>query len=251
MGLTRGTINRMHQGQVPSTETIMALMRYENMRPDWFLKDEGTPYSIIRARSDSECAELLEELLGEEEWRVYLVTDGVNIAYVLTQPGQYQVKDRWVDYTIMEVITGPCGNEAVQAIYRRAFHPERTPLVHQLVETDRATMHDLVAGKMGTYAIALADHALLRKAQPITAESLVVMVSAIAGDTSDLRNTIVHGDVAEQHGDYTTDEQELVALYRAQPEYKRHAMLALLSDRPGEHRAEANNNLEHRPQAKP
>lgn len=169
---------------MPKGEALALIAKAENASFQWLITGEGSPFSVFRGRSDAECAEQLDIHLGEEDWRVHVITDGPNHAYVLTLPGQYQIKDRWVDYTIMEVITGPCGNETAQVIYRRTFHFESGPLELYLVNVDIDTMHELVSGTLGTYKIALADHALLRKAKPVTGEVIVTQVSGVEAKRS-------------------------------------------------------------------
>lgn len=227
IGLGRGVANGIAKGTPPKADALTVISRAENVRIDWLLKGEGTPYSIIRARSDGECAEIIEEHLGEEEWRVHLVTDGTNTAYVLTQPGQYQIKDRMVDYTILEVITGPCGNEAAQAIYRRAFHFESKPLEHYLVDTDKATMRDLITGNMGTYAIALSDHALLRKAKSVTADFIATFVASMSllHESGALQPQRSVAEIAEN---YQGIEAEVIEVFRAIPDAEKEKALRIL-----------------------
>lgn len=112
IGLTRGTINRLlNSDQAPSESTLRAIMRSENASLNWLTEDKGSPYMVNRVLDDQEGTDLLESFFEEPGWAGTLIdsNDYPGYAIVLTQPGQYSLNNRSVDYTIIEIIAGVMG----------------------------------------------------------------------------------------------------------------------------------------------
>jgi hypothetical protein len=178
IGLGKGTIDGMTRtGSIPGGETLALISRYENMRIDWLLEGKGTPYYVTACATDEMASEVFHETFMPETWEVTLVIDGDRIAAVLTQPGKYQVKDgkdkdeghqlyRWIDYTIVEVITGALGHKALSMVRDRWVEQHGVSMVY-IVSKDAHTMDLIEEGELGTYRLCYAPDAVLSSRESI------------------------------------------------------------------------------------
>ena len=158
IGIGRGVVQRIRDGVVPGGEALAAITRSENASLSWLLAGTGRPFLVGCCPTDAECADQVDALLEEPGWTVYFITDGQAAVLVLTQPAQFEVRDRPIDYTAVEVLAGPIGPET-SARLRAGDHP-----VHQ-VQTSPRQVADLAAGRVGTYALT-AEGGLLERAKP-------------------------------------------------------------------------------------
>jgi len=142
LGFTQATANRIKKGQPPSAELLGALMRSDRLSPRYLMEGQGAPYHVSRVISDDEAIEQLDELLVED-WAVALVTaDRHQFVVVLHQPGQYQYKEKMIDYTIVEVVAGHITRETVQWLQER----DRGVWLLELAPDD---FQRLATGRMG------------------------------------------------------------------------------------------------------
>lgn len=175
LGLGKGVIDGMTRvGNVPGGETLAIIHRCENVRIDWLLEGRGQAFFVTVCATDAAAEEALADLLGEENWRVNIITDGKHIAVVLDQPGAFQVKAgkdandvqqyRWINYTIIEVFTGSIGRATLDLIKREsATHETR-------IATTAPTMMNMIqTGQFGTYRLVNAPDAVLSGAEKIDA----------------------------------------------------------------------------------
>lgn len=199
IGLGRGVMSGINEGRTPVADSLSVISRAENVRIDWLLLGKGTPFFVNHCASDQECADLVGDFM-DEQWSVYLVTDGRCIALVLSQPGQYQIGERWIDYTIIEVIAGAIG-EATYERLRSCLGPDnyipKSGDLH-LVETDRERFSELASGKIGTWVIATSPNSILSRARAIAIDDLPESKA-----------------VAEEQGEFKSEkEKELLQTFR-------------------------------------
>lgn len=90
----------------PTAEALNAIMRYENVSISWLLDGKGKPCLVNTFASDAQAAEWVAAQLADTAWQVHVLTDRQSYALVLTRPDHYQVKDRHVDYTRVEIAAG-------------------------------------------------------------------------------------------------------------------------------------------------
>lgn len=158
LGIGRGTVGNMFTGTIPTSETLNAISRCENVSITWLLDGRGAPYTVHKFSDDEECLEYLDALLEEKSWTVYLVTDQKRLALVLTMPAKYKAREEWISYTVVEVLTGRCGRKTLNRV--RAEIPVCEVF---LINTYTYTLADLSRGKIGTYRLLHSDSPLLHK----------------------------------------------------------------------------------------
>ncbi|MEW6647173.1 MAG: hypothetical protein AB1450_08250 [Pseudomonadota bacterium] len=201
-------MSRIREGLIPTADSLTAICRAENCSLSWLLAGKGPPYLVGRCDSDEECAERLDELLEENGWSVYLLTDGERHALALLQPGQFDVKGRPVDYTVLELLVGPFGRGAAMRLgdcITSGIPVSRAQLPAEHVAR-------IYRGEVGTYELLQRDGGLIRFAAPVTNHrSALLTVQA----------------VAETPANYAAgDEQKLLEAYRELDKPMRRAALA-------------------------
>jgi len=109
IGLKNTRINDMFSGKIPHADALIRVRRAEKVSLDWLLTGDGTPYLYKsgRCQTDLENAELLKQLLEEDDWMVYLVYHQVEegVAVVLTHPAIVKYEDitaRFMDVEMMQ-----------------------------------------------------------------------------------------------------------------------------------------------------
>jgi len=158
IGLTRGIIHKLNQGKLPGADKLGPIIRAENVSISWLIEGVGHPYLVNNCVSDIDCYDTLENLY-DEDWNTYLVTDGVQIAIVLMQPGGYTVNKVDYLYTIVEVIVGAIGPRALERVATTANGEN----IH-LALTSSTTMNKLQKGQIGTYQLLKAENGVLKTA---------------------------------------------------------------------------------------
>lgn len=153
LGIGQGPINTMFKGSIPSHEFLSAICRYENISLNWLLEGKGAPCLVHRFDSDEATAEYLATLLEDEPWDIHVVGDHRQYAVVLTQPGAYECKKEFVEYTLVEILTGACAGltgrvarRAAATVYN-AYIVEATPDEMQALQEGKLTNYRLVYGK--------------------------------------------------------------------------------------------------------
>lgn len=206
--MSKGTISRLFEGRIPTADTLTAICRAENCSLSWLLDGKGAPYLVGHCDSDEECAERLDDLLAENGWSVYLLTDGERHALALVQPGQFDVKGRPVDYAILEMLAGPFGNRV--AIQLSGCITSGTPVSHVRLPAEHMTR--VCRGEVGTHELLQREGGLLRFAVPATSHRQASIALLAVADTK---------------GCYVdNDEKKLLAAWRSLDEPMRRAALA-------------------------
>ena len=158
IGLSRSVLQALKNGKLPGADKLGPIIRSENLSLSWLLEGIGKPYLINSCGSDEECSELITELLQEQWQRVYLLTDGAQVAAVLTQPGGYDYSGVNYLYTIVEVVCGVLGQQTLSIIQQQVA-PQS---LHYLRISSNA-MRQLTRGQLGTYKLLNAPEALLKQ----------------------------------------------------------------------------------------
>jgi len=146
LGLSTGTISRMFKGQIPGHEALNAISKYENASITWMVTGETSPYLITTLFDDESLAEHLHELMAEE-WEVFIFNSTTKQSViVLKQPAKYSINKKLIDYTAIEVMSGPIG----QLTYNELLH---VGSVFVLDNIDEFTMTKIIRGQIGTRGI--------------------------------------------------------------------------------------------------
>lgn len=161
IGIGKGIIDALSKGKLPGAEKLAPIIRSENVSLSWFLEGVGRPYLVNHCIDDDDCLQLLDDLFAEH-WSRYLLTDGNQVAILLTMPGQYLVGNTEYDYKIIEVICGPIGLKTLQLINETASKFDTFYL-----SITGSEMVALTKGEIGTYQILGHPDAILNKHNPL------------------------------------------------------------------------------------
>ncbi|MDH5393943.1 MAG: hypothetical protein OEY11_12210 [Gammaproteobacteria bacterium] len=146
IGLSTGTVSRMFQGKIPGHEVLNAISKYENASITWMVTGETSPYLITTLIDDEELAEHLNELL-DQDWKISILNGKTKQSViVLSKPAQYQINNKIIDYTAIEVMSGPLG----KLTYNKLLDVEK---VCVLEDIDEVTLTRIIRGQVGTRGI--------------------------------------------------------------------------------------------------
>lgn len=162
LGFTSTSISSMFNGHVPGPEFLQAIRRAENVNLNWLLTGDGSVYISEYYQSGLSLSKHVSDMLEEEPWKVYVCSHRDVACMVLTQPGQYEFKGKWIDYTIVNVLSGPC-DESLGEVLRNHHKGHGKVLV--IDKIDPLVPH-IASGDFGTYD-------LLEKQEPILNEVFV------------------------------------------------------------------------------
>lgn len=156
LGLTSTSISSMFKGHTPGPEFLNAIGRAENVNLNWLLTGNGTPYIVNHYLLARDLHNQLVCMLEDEKWVTYVCLLEECTIVVLSQPGQYDFKGTWIDYTILEVIVGQGSEELAKWLRNRSSCSEI--LIPNLIPSDIIAIAN---GTIGTYQLLNAEHALL------------------------------------------------------------------------------------------
>jgi hypothetical protein len=219
-GIGTGNLHRALKEDQLNDENIRVLCSYENVNPDWLISGRGSPYRIIRCDSDLEFSEQIGLYHTDEaaSWTLTVIfrqSDNVPCAAVLTMPGQYQVKQRgkierlWVDFTLIEVMSGPIGPYSREAIKRDGWKKR------QQVTLDDDVVESLCKGGIGTYAL-MQEPGYLKAAVPLDDKTLAEHAKSNVTDRTNSYTVPL-----------TPPEQRLLKTYRSLSNDDRERLLAI------------------------
>lgn len=169
LGLGSGSVTRtFKEGQTPNAETLGVIAKVENCSIDWLLNGKGAPYIVTRFDTDHDAADYARTLINDEPnaWSAVVAQHNNERILVLTQPAQYQIKDRELNYNIVEIIT-PAGPQTLSTL----SGPVKS--VHT-IELNAHAFSELKKGYMGTYKLLgwKDKQGLLAKASPASAQQM-------------------------------------------------------------------------------
>lgn len=150
LGFTSASISHIFSGgRIPGPEFLQAIRRAENVNLNWLLTGEGSPYITEHFISGSELSEYLTNMLEDEPWRVYVCSHTEIACLLLTQPGQYEFKGKWIDYTIAHILVGP-SDESLNEILELHDKVKNEVIVLDLVPP---LAREIMVGNVGTYLL--------------------------------------------------------------------------------------------------
>lgn len=172
VGLNRGVIAGMFdKGALPGWETLTAISRSENASLDWLTTGRGAPFYVHR-HTDDGAAEVIRQMLSDENWEISIGAAGRRLAVALHQPVQHQMKPKegdpfWINYRLLELFPRP-GIESLSVIAKHAGdHDIRlTPLADEQIDA-------IEQGRAGTRRLLLARDAWLANGERIGAKHAV------------------------------------------------------------------------------
>ena len=156
LGFTSPSITAMFNGHIPGPEFLHAIRRAENVNLNWLLTGEGAPYIADYFHSGQALYQHLAVMLGSEPWQVYVCSHHTHACFVLTQPGQYEFKGKWVDYTIIHILSGPSDEALTDLLQIYSTEVKKVFVVDHLAPV----VPQIMRGDIGTYE-------LLHKENPI------------------------------------------------------------------------------------
>jgi len=180
VGLTKGTISRLINGDQPSLDILTALARTENASLDWLSNDRGAPHRVGIVSSDIDGWVLLDELLQETGWTLFQFSDPTGaLCLVLTQPGEFEIKGRAVPYTIVEILAGAIGPQTMN----RAISAMSDGTVSMSAEISEDEFDRLTHGHMGNYELIgwRGEHGLIHTATATKSE-IMTQVAEVRDD---------------------------------------------------------------------
>lgn len=117
----------------------------ERVTRDWLMDGFGSPFHITKCLTSAEFAEELKLYLNDEDWRIYIATNGQNLVVVLTMPCEKEYKNKMIEYTDVKVLAGPIGPEINHRLQKLKNRWDLT-LSHQQINS-------LANGLMGNYEL--------------------------------------------------------------------------------------------------
>lgn len=156
LGFTSPSITAMFNGHTPGPEFLNAMRRAENVNLNWLLTGEGSPYIVEHFSTAEALRNHVCAMLQDEPWNGYVFAHHETACIILTQPGQYEFKGKWIDYSIIHVLVGP-GDEALLNTLDDYNRHHGRLFIPDMAEQDKES---LINGNIGTYQ-------LLHQASPI------------------------------------------------------------------------------------
>lgn len=144
MGFSSATLARLKRGTAPKGETLAMIARAENCSVSWLLTGQGAPFLVNPCDTDAEMESRLRAYLDDEDWRVDLLHDTRVAVVVLTLVAEFGEKEDAVQYTAMELLSGPVGPISAETL---------RPRVQRAVRVDPDQMRAVREGKVGTYRV--------------------------------------------------------------------------------------------------
>ncbi len=148
LGFTGASISHIFSGgRIPGPEFLQAIRKAENVNLNWLLTGDGSPFVVEYFLSADALSDYLAAMLHEEEWVVHVCSYHDIACIVLTQPGQYEFKGKWIDYRIVHVLVGP-GDEVITELLHDYHRGQHAIFVSELTEEQRQA---IIHGQVGTY----------------------------------------------------------------------------------------------------
>lgn len=144
-----GTMTRMFQGQgiPPTYETLVRIMRTENVSLSWLLGGDCAPFLVARTVDDDETAELVKAHMEDGFGGEFVVLGGGGLGAILMyDEAEIDHPNGTISYLAVDLIAGPIGSRAAMMLRQAA--PAGGPSTRNV---GTAAMRDLYAGRLGTY----------------------------------------------------------------------------------------------------
>lgn len=219
LGFTGASISHIFSGgRIPGPEFLNAIRRAENVNLNWLLTGEGSPYIVDYCQSADELSDYVSAMLHDEPWVVYVCSHVDTTCLVLTQPGAYEFKGKFVDYNMIHVLVGP-GDDVLANVLNDHNSDGGAVFVPFMTDNERK---DLMAGKIGTYELLGGLEPLLNPHKVGSHISDIEFTEASSGkasvDLPTMRTVIrlVGEKEAELQADLTTEQRAriIAAVYK-------------------------------------
>ena len=146
LGIKGGTIVRMtNEGIPPTYETLVKILRTENVSLSWLLDGKGAPFHVLRTDSDLDTLMALDEELNDPGWKVAWLHGEAFHALVLFQPAVITNNHDTLEYVAISVISGPVGVAVKEKLRAMEMRLATSAAV------DDSTLMSLHAGLLGTW----------------------------------------------------------------------------------------------------
>ncbi|AYV20480.1 transcriptional regulator [Vibrio mediterranei] len=149
LGFTSTSISTMFNGHTPGPEFLSSIRRAENVNLNWLLTGEGSPYIVEYFQTADALSDYVCAMIHDEPWVVYVCSHVDTACLVLTQPGAYEFKGKFVDYNMIHVLVGP-GDDVLANVLNDHNSDGGAVFVPLMTDNERK---DLMAGKIGTYEL--------------------------------------------------------------------------------------------------
>ncbi|MCM5507150.1 transcriptional regulator [Vibrio sp. SCSIO 43169] len=218
LGFTSPSITAMFNGHTPGPEFLNAIRRAENVNLNWLLTSEGSPYIVEYFQTADALSDYVCAMLHDEPWVVYVCSHIDTACLVLTQPGAYEFKGKFVDYNMIHVLVGP-GDDVLANVLNDHNSDGGAVFVPLMTDKERK---DLMAGKVGTYELLGGLEPLLNPHKVGSHISDIEFTGANSGESSvnlPIMRTVIRlvGEKeAELHADLTTEQKAriIAAVYK-------------------------------------
>lgn len=109
--LSKGTAERIMEGQIPDPEILSLIMKIENVSVTWLLEGIGRPFLRTSQFTSGGYARYLKEWLERGGKQAYVITDKNETAIILVQPAEHEYKGKCIPYSAIKVTRGDIGDE--------------------------------------------------------------------------------------------------------------------------------------------
>lgn len=169
IGLSNGHVNRIFSESTITWEALRVIKYADNVRPHWLTGDSNLSPYLTRTTSEYEdFAEIAENYLSDGDWDVTIATDQIHITLILNQPAEYDHKGTAYAYHETVILNGPKSLPLIPLLTQVS----KSKLF--ILNIDKATLHKLGTGWIGTYQLFGTETApgLIQQRQPLDTQQL-------------------------------------------------------------------------------
>ena len=157
IGLNSATTSGLFSGKQPGSEILSLIMRSENLSISWLLQGKGAPFLVDKAHSANQLNAQLA-IIFEEHWEnIYIANSPNGLTVVVVKQGQFDFKGTWINYPIIEVLSGPANEQTLEFLRDRSKKGTTNntlpvPMAYQIKLTENDS-EKLSRGQIGTYIL--------------------------------------------------------------------------------------------------
>ncbi|AYA63841.2 hypothetical protein DS731_07405 [Alteromonas sp. RKMC-009] len=109
LGISGGTSSRMLNNEPPGTDILTMIMRTEHVNLSWLLGGHGTPFMLDHYTSAEEFENMLRIHAQDAHYDAWLCLnfERNQMAVVLSEPATFTFKNKTIEYSHVEMLTGP------------------------------------------------------------------------------------------------------------------------------------------------
>ncbi|HAS5696718.1 TPA: hypothetical protein I7E69_002000 [Vibrio cholerae] len=159
LGFTSQSITAFFCGHLPETEFLHAIRRTENVNLNWLLTGQGNPFIVQHFSDNSDFVETVDSMLADEDWTVYIGLFDDRVMLAFTQLGKFELKGKWIDYTLCEVLVGEDSEDLALTLCNHI--PQRN--IYVIESLAESTIKLIADGQLGTYSLLINPKSHLNK----------------------------------------------------------------------------------------